>query len=129
MSQAIKIRANRGERRRKKGADSEVVSHPESCDKEGRFPWFVPHSKKFLILIMKIERDFEEKTELKKQIHKLQVKEYYLEMTSYYSWRGWSDKFWLKFYRSYDIVNTHIQFDNNRSRSFGDYISNKNRHR
>ena len=43
---------------------------------------------------------------------------------------GIISKVWLSFYHLInDIHNTHIKFDNNRSSSFGDYLSNKNRHR
>ena len=41
----------------------------------------------------------------------------------------WLAKFWLAFNRLHDISNIHTKFDNNRSSSFGDYVSNKNGYR
>ena len=54
---------------------------------------------------------------------------YNFEVTSSHCWWGRLDKVELAFHRLDDSHSMHIKFDNNRSDSFGDYQSNKNRHR
>ena len=44
-------------------------------------------------------------------------------------WWGWLAKFWLAFNHLHDISNIRTKFDNNRSTSFEDYVSNKNGYR
>ena len=52
-----------------------------------------------------------------------------LEITWSHCWWRWSDKLCLTFYHVHDISNKHINFDNNRSGSFGYYLFNISRQR